>query len=495
MAAMGYGSGSLEVEVDCTLCQEKVVAKRDGGVHTGRLYCTQCGEEVVLRAAAGAGGTGGRDIARIMAGLAGARDAADGAGDGNDGNVTGSVARDDEGGGTDADANHSAMAAMLDQALIRGAGETEDVDAAAGVAVPSHLRNVFQMLLPAFQRFMSGAGVGEGDIDPSMFGLGEVGFGGGGGGGAPPAAKLAVEQLERVVLDADNLKAQTSRITLRWGRLEVTEAAVADATGDTKDGDGTALVQLKRDHGSGTMYAEQAEFGPSFVDEPIMSPPRALGLAQPLECHVEPPASARGEGAEEGSAQNDYAGKVVVCRRGKCSFALKVLRAQDAGAAAVVVVNSVETPWPFTMGDSKGEACGAGAARGRKITIPSAMIRKRHGDVLIQALKATRGGGETDGGAASAGSGLAVEIRPDTGCETCAVCQNDFGAGDECLRMPCEGRHLFHVDCIMPWLKMRNSCPSCRYELPTDNQAYDTARARERAQVTAGQAFWDTSVS
>ena len=50
--------------------------------------------------------------------------------------------------------------------------------------------------------------------------------------------------------------------------------------------------------------------------------------------------------------------------------------ARHEGAAAVVVVNSVETPWPFTMGDSKGEACGAGAARGRKIapfsTVPHA---------------------------------------------------------------------------------------------------------------------------
>lgn len=60
---------------------------------------------------------------------------------------------------------------------------------------------------------------------------------------------------------------------------------------------------------------------------------------------------------------------------------------------------------------------------------------------------------------------------------SCAVCKEEFTIGEECMLMPCN--HHFHGDCLIPWLKERNSCPVCRYELATDDEDFELRKKKK----------------
>ena len=64
----------------------------------------------------------------------------------------------------------------------------------------------------------------------------------------------------------------------------------------------------------------------------------------------------------------------------------------------------------------------------------------------------------------------------------CSVCLAEISKNQDTTLIPCG--HMYHDSCILKWLDMHNSCPVCRYELPTDNADYERQRNSSQSNTT-----------
>lgn len=84
--------------------------------------------------------------------------------------------------------------------------------------------------------------------------------------------------------------------------------------------------------------------------------------------------------------------------------------------------------------------------------------------------KGCAGGNESGSEVAAAVSAVvalpSVEVADTNGGE-CVICKEEMREGRDVCQLPCQ--HLFHWICVLPWLRKRNTCPCCRFRLPTDD--------------------------
>ncbi|GER47439.1 RING/U-box superfamily protein [Striga asiatica] len=75
-----------------------------------------------------------------------------------------------------------------------------------------------------------------------------------------------------------------------------------------------------------------------------------------------------------------------------------------------------------------------------------------------------------------------VVVEKEEEVMVCAICKDTVNVGEIAKNLPCG--HGYHGECIVPWLGSRNTCPVCRFELPTDDPDYE--EERKQRVVVAG---------
>jgi len=227
--------------------------------------------------------------------------------------------------------------------------------------------------------------------------------------------------------------------------------------------------------------------GGRLSDETIRAVRQAA--AAPQQQHQEESAST----PSSSSATPATAAAVVVYfeRGDNVTFVRKALLAQNVSpaVAAVVIGNNRAEPWPYTMQDPKNEAAGAAAAStknggsggGGGLRIPVVMVKQSDGrDIVDMYNQQQRSSDDLQSPSPFLRCSLTIEASDRD--HECVICREAFEEGQTVVRIPWCG-HVFHFEpCAMMWLGSHNTCPYCRFELPTDDEEYEGERRRRQQQ-------------
>lgn len=165
------------------------------------------------------------------------------------------------------------------------------------------------------------------------------------------------------------------------------------------------------------------------------------------------------DGARAFRNADDMKDKIVVMARGGCTFVRKVLRAQAAGAAGVIIIQNIDV-WPYTMTDSTGES--------KDVMIPAFMMSAKVGKGFVAFVRIK---GHKD---------ILADIIVRKDARECVICQVEMSIGAKVTRMPCQ--HMFHTACLHEWLQIGNSCPICRVEIAAKRAPHESLVFSQNAQ-------------
>ncbi|KAH3767822.1 RING finger protein [Pelomyxa schiedti] len=159
------------------------------------------------------------------------------------------------------------------------------------------------------------------------------------------------------------------------------------------------------------------------------------------------------------------------------------------GHAPVVHLNFQQVMFPFGDIDIGPGAVPLASGRPGAVPLPQSGIAsdpnnyawgRNLNDLLHRLFESSQGRGPPPASTSAISTLPTVKIQQKhiDDKEECNVCKDDFQLDEEVVMLPC--KHLYHQDCIKPWLNMHNTCPSCRFELPTDDADYERNKSQQQ---------------
>ncbi|CAI9757209.1 unnamed protein product [Fraxinus pennsylvanica] len=92
---------------------------------------------------------------------------------------------------------------------------------------------------------------------------------------------------------------------------------------------------------------------------------------------------------------------------------------------------------------------------------------------------------KTDGKNQSTGSG---NFQDEDG-KRCSICLDDFDSKQFVMLTPCN--HMFHEDCIVPWVKSQGKCPVCRFVISERNASSENNSRRAALERELMSFIWE----